>query len=481
MTVLIRSRVVAFVSALLFWGLVGTPAPGQTSRASSASEAVGTMQEVSAGFETLAREVQQAVVQIKVRTYEGLTSSGTTTSRLAEGRATGSGFFVSSDGYIVTNAHIVSGAREVTVQRASPPPAPPGEESVLQPRGDLLEATVVGIDSETDVAVLKVDGSEFPTLPFGNSEALRRGELVFAFGNPMGLENSVSMGVVSARARQLNPGDPMIYIQTDASINPGSSGGPLVNANGEVVGLNTFIVSKSGDSAGLGFAGPSNIVETVVRQLREHGRVRRGVIGVNAQTITDRLAEALSVDPSHRVVLADVYPGSPADRAGLRPGDIVTHLNGKPMQNGRQLEVNLYGEVGSLVQLHLVRDDSTFTTGVRVLERDDRRSKFADLANPEEHLVEGLGILALPLSDDVSALLSGLRLPSGAVVAASNRPPTPWGDRLQTGDVIYTVEGQRVDGPDRLRSLLEAHSGDGRILTHVLRDGTLRYLLLTLR
>jgi serine protease Do len=442
----------------------------------SAGERVLTR--TSAQFQQLAREVRQAVVQVKVRSYDGLQRDAAGQSRLSETQRSGSGFFVDSTGYVVTNAHVVRGASEVRVQLASPPPPPPGEASILRERGTLLDAEVVGLDAETDVAVLKVPGSGYQTLSFGNSDALRSGQIVFAFGSPMGLENSVSMGVVSATARQLRSGDPMIYVQTDASINPGSSGGPLVNTDGEVVGLNTFIVSESGASAGLGFAGPSNIVADVYGQIRRQGRVRRGVIGVHAQTITPELADALSIDPRFRVILGDVYPGSPAARAGLEPGDIVTRLNGEPMNNGRELDVNLYGDLGALARLEIVRDDSTFQTSVRVVQRDDREAQFAEMANPEDHLVDRLGILALPLTDRVSRLMTNLRLPSGAVVAASTRPPSPWGDRLRTGDVIYTVNGQRVDGPDALRSVVAATGKGKRIVAHVLREQTMQYVVL---
>jgi serine protease Do len=432
----------------------------------------------SDGFQELARAVRQAVVQVKVRSYGGLRSSGRGRASLSEKRSSGSGFFVDSTGYIVTNAHVVAGANQVRVQMPAPPPPPPGEASILRRRGKLMDAEIVGIDTETDVAVLQVPGSGYQTLPFGNSDKLRSGQLVFAFGSPMGLENSVSMGVVSATARQLQPSDPMIYVQTDASINPGSSGGPLVNARGEVVGINTFIVSESGESSGLGFAGPSNIVEDVYRQIREHGRVRRGIIGVHAQTLTPELANALNIDGPYRVILGDVYPGSPAERAGLRPGDIITRLNGEPMNNGRELDVNLYGDLGSLARLEVVRGDSTFQTSVRVVQRNDPRAQFAEMAEPSDHLIDPLGILALPLTDRVSKLVSNLRLPSGAVVAASNRPPAPWGDRLKPGDVIYTIGGKRVNGPSGLRSVLESKAPGSRIVAHVLREGTMQYVVL---
>lgn len=464
---------------LLIVGLVGIGRSGLHAQpAPDSSRALRAMQRASAGTEALARQVRSSVVKIQARTYNPSRGSRGEEAQLRARRTTGSGFFIDSTGYIVTNAHVVSGAYRVQVQLPKPPPPAPGKKSILRPHGDLLDAEVVGTDEETDVALLKVPGDGYSPLSFGNSDKLRRGQLVFAFGNPMGLKNSVSMGVVSAMARQLKEGDPMIYVQTDAAINPGSSGGPLVNADGKVVGLNTFIVSESGNSAGLGFAGPSNIVKNVVGQLREHGRVRRGVIGVNAQTLTPELAQAMDVNSSYRVVIADVLPGSPAARAGLQPGDLVTHLNGEPMGNGREFDVNLYGALNTLAELRIVRGDSTFTTNVRVVERNGSASKFADLATPEEHRVESLGILALPITGKAAKLLPDLRIPSGALVAANNQSPTPWGDQLKPGDILYTVDGTRIDGPDQLREVLDDPEDD-RILTHVLRDGRMQYLVLT--
>ncbi len=468
-----------FVLFLLLVLSAALPVHGQTAPAESRS--TESIAGLSAEAQALARQVREAVVQVKVRRVQGVQSTGEGPARVDKVSGSGSGFFVDSEGYIVTNAHVVSDASEVWVQRAAPPSPPPGEESILRPRGSLLEAEVVGVDPETDVAVLAVSGTGYPTLPFGNSDRLRRGEMVFAFGSPMGLENSMTMGIVSATARQMRPDDPMIYVQTDASINPGSSGGPLVNRAGEVVGLNTFNVSASGESAGLGFAGPSNIVEAVYRQIRTHGYVRRGVIGVNAQTITPELAQAFDLSQGYRVLLADVYPGSPAERAGLRPGDIVTHLNGERMHNGRELDVNLYPKVDTVVTLGVVRADSTFEKRVRVVQRQESATRFAEMADPEEHLVGRLGILGLPLTDEVAQHVTNQRLPSGVVVAASNRPPAPWGDGLRPGDVLYTIDGRRVRSPDGLRSLLDAKASGGRVRAHVLRDGTMHYLVLPVR
>ncbi len=238
-------------------------------------------------------------------------------------------------GYIVTNAHVVQGAHRVQVQVQSP--RREGQRSVLRPRPRLLTARIVAVDEETDLAVLKVDEAGLPAVTLADSDTVHPGQIVLAFGSPLGLDSSVTMGVVSAVARQLEADDPMIYIQTDASINPGNSGGPLVDAEGRVIGINTLILSQSGGNEGLGFAAPSNIVRHVFEQVRRFGRVRRGQIGVRAQTITPALAEGLSLTRDWGVVLGDVFPDGPAAKAGLQVGDVVETLDGKPMENGRQL------------------------------------------------------------------------------------------------------------------------------------------------
>ena len=195
-----------------------------------------------------------------------------------------------------------------------------------------------------------------PPLPLGDSDTLRAGQLVFAFGSPLGLDNTVTMGVVSAVGRQLEPDDPMVYVQTDAPINPGSSGGPLVNAAGQVVGINTMILSQGGGNEGLGFAAPSNIVRAVYDQLRANGRVHRGSIGAVVQSITPVMARALDLPQDSGAIVADVDLDGPAGVAGLRVGDIVVALDGKPIENGRQLDVNLYRRAaGDVAQLDVLR------------------------------------------------------------------------------------------------------------------------------
>ncbi len=439
---------------------------------------------VSEAYQALARQVHPAVVQIIASRYSGVNESlrggG---ARLTKRRSSGSGVVLDSVGYVVTNAHVVQGAHEVFVRRPSPLRGAPGSQSILRPERDLISAEVVGTDSETDLAVLKLSGSGYPTLSLGNSDALRPGEIVFAFGNPLGLENSVSMGIVSATARQLRPGAPMIYIQTDAPINPGSSGGPLVNAQGDVVGLNTLNLSQSGGSEGLGFAAPSNIVATVYRQIRKRGYVRRGVIGVNAQTITPALAQGLDIQGNYRVILGDVYPGSPAAQSGLRPGDIIVSLDDKFMENGRQFDVNLYGKpIGSPVTLEILRDGQIQTHRVEVVERPDNQTRLSRMANPEEHLVEALGILGLPLAPDIRALLPHLRRTEGVLVAASSAQSTVWGHELQPGDVIYAMDGRPISSLADLRRAVQMQDRTPSILVaQVQRGRTMQYVTLDRR
>lgn len=390
----------------------------------------------------------------------------------------GSGVVLDADGYIVTNAHVVDGAGRVQIQLAQAPDRGGPGRSILQPRGRIVDARVVGIDRETDIAVLKISETGLPTLPLADSDELRMGQLVFAFGSPLGLESSVTMGVVSAVARQLRPEDPMIYIQTDAPINPGNSGGPLVDPEGRVVGINTFIISQSGGNEGIGFAAPSNIVRNVYEQIKQFGYVRRGEIGVHAQTITPNLAAGLGLDRDWGVILGDVFPGGPADRAGLRIGDIVVELDGKTMENGRQFHVNLYSRApGSIVTLKFLRDGVERTYRVRVIERPgDFDHRLAEGVSPEENLVPGLGVLVIDLDREIAAMLPAVRRASGVVVVALGPGVPPGRDRLRPGDIIYSVDGEPVPNVDSLRAAMARASRDGPTVLQVQRGVQLRFV-----
>jgi len=448
----------------------------QSVAAQPAVRKLDSLHDLSANMEVLARRVSRSVVQIFSTGYalSDANDSGATVALLTRQRATGSGVILSADGYILTNGHVVSNARRVRVRLAADGAT---GQSILQPAGKILDARVVGVDRDTDLAVLKIEKTGLEPLRLGDSDTLRQGQLVMAFGNPLGLENSVSLGIVSSVARQIKPDDFMIYIQTDAPINPGNSGGPLVDADGNVMGLNTFIYSQSGGSEGLGFAIPSNIIKNVFEQLRDNGHVHRGEIGVVAQTITPALADALKLLQDWGVILSDVTPDGPADKAGLKAGDIVLSLNGKAMENVRQLDVNLYRyKLGDKVNVQVLRGEEKVTYPVAVTEREDDPQRFADMVDPVKNIVPQLGILGIALDKSVSQLLPDLRRSIGVVVAARAGESPYSGDSLKLGDVIYEVNGTPVSSVDALRGALDKLKDTDPLALLVERDGQLVYV-----
>ena len=438
-----------------------------------------SLHELSARLEGLSRRVSRSLVQIFSTGYVlgGEGDAGTNTAVVTRQRATGSGVILSADGYIVTNAHVVSNAHRVRVRLAVEMPG----RSAMQPSGKMLDARIVGVDRDSDVAVLKIEQTGLPFLKLGDSDTLRQGELVMAFGNPLGLENSVSMGVVSSAGRQIKPDDTMIYIQTDAPINPGNSGGPLVDADARVMGINTFILSQSGGSEGLGFAIPSNIVKNVYTQIKAEGHVHRSEIGVFAQSITPPLATGMRLAQDLGVVLADVTPDGPGDKAGLQVGDIVVSLNGKVMMNARQLEVNLYRySVGQKVNMEVLRGGSKLTYAVPVTEREDDPQRFADMADPTKNLVVKLGILGISIDRKLAEMLPDLRNSYGVVVAARGGDSPYTGDSLQLGDVIYAVNTEPVSSVEALRSAIDGLMDTDPLVLQVERGGRLLYLTMTI-
>jgi serine protease Do len=445
--------------------VVGPPAP------------FADLSQVSRSFEQLALKVSPAVVQVIVSGYAPV-ALGDAQSVLSKQRSGGSGVILDSDGYIVTNAHVVDGAQRVQVLLASRISAPASQSSILKARPRPLDARIVAIDRETDLAFLKIEEDGLPSLLLSDSDALQQGQLVFAFGSPLGLENSVTMGIVSSVARQFEPDDPMIYIQTDTAINPGNSGGPLVDTDGQIVGINTLILSQSGGNEGLGFAAPSNIVRAVYRQVRDKGVILRGEIGVRAQTITPLLAEALALPQDWGVLAADVEPGGPGDIAGLQVGDVILSLDGKVMENGRQFQVNLYRySIGDVVNLDVLRGQEQKAVQVAVLERTRDPERFLRMVSRERNLIPQLGILAIGVNRDLAKLLPPLRRPAGVIVAALVADGPYWKTEFQPGDVIHAVNRTPVgDLPDLRKALEPIQPGDA-LAIQIERDGELFFAL----
>jgi serine protease Do len=302
-----------------------TVAVAPTAYASDELVRADALHETNVAIKRLVERVSPSVVQIVAIAPRGLEDAVANRTSSAP-HSIGSGVIVDPGGYIVTNEHVVAGADEIDVIIPGATSDGPAGLGAAPPR--MLKARLVGVAVELDLALLSVDATGLPALPWADYDSLRQGELVFAFGSPDGLRDSVTMGIVSAVARQADPDSPLVYIQTDAAINPGNSGGPLVNVDGQIVGLNTFIATASGGSEGLGFALPSAIVSAVYPQLRASGRVRRASIGVAVQTLTPMLAAGLGLSLDSGLLVSDVMPGGPADGAGLRPGDVITAIDG---------------------------------------------------------------------------------------------------------------------------------------------------------
>ena len=442
-----------------------------------ASKSTG-LSDLSRSLQVLAEKVSPSVVQIFVTGHAvpDENDRSVTGDPVIE-RGSGSGVIVSPDGYVVTNAHVVANATRIEVELPFAATGGDPGRSILGRRGRTVGGQIVAVDEETDLAVIKIDARSLPAMPFGDSDALRPGQIVLAFGSPLGLSSSVTMGVVSAVARQLTPEDPMIYIQTDSAINPGNSGGALVDTEGRLVGINTLIFTQSGGNEGIGFAAPSNIVKHVVAQIIKSGRVRRGEIGVHAQTITPLLAEALALPVDNGVILSDVAPGGPAAKAGLRPGDLVQALDGKPMENGRQFRINVYARgVGEQVKVDVRRGDQPVSVTVAVVDRSTDSARLEEMIGPQQ-AITSLGITVLDLTPAIAQILPPVRRDKGAVIArvAPDAPFSQQG-KLVAGDVVYAINGKTIESAADLRAAAAALKPSSPAVLQVERDGTMLYV-----
>ncbi|MGD0776970.1 MAG: trypsin-like peptidase domain-containing protein [Candidatus Solibacter sp.] len=452
------------------------PGPGGAQTGVKTPKLSNLLADYSAAMEDLARSASPAVVQILVQTLAPLGKGDSQRMGfVSEQEATGSGVIVDPGGYIVTNAHVVQNARRIDVNILR------SHENGQEPHGHLVPAKLVGLDRQVDIAVVKIEGQNLPALSFLNSDNLRQGQFVLALGSPLGLQNSLTHGVVSATLRQLDPESPMVYIQTDAPINRGNSGGPLLDVEGRIAGINTMIYSESGGNEGIGFAIPGNLVKDVYQRLRKDGRVRRGSIGVIPETITPRLAAALSLDRDSGVILSDVAPESAAEAAGLESGDVVLSIDGKPMREARDLGLAVFQRApGDQLSMEIERGKERMSKTVAVVERKNEPSQLEDLANYETALVRQLGILAVTVDEKVNAILPDLRRLYGVAVAAVPAEYAGLNPGLVAGDVIYSLNNQRIASLDELRSALKDKKSGDPIALLVERSGQLIYVTATL-
>ncbi|MEI8179948.1 Do family serine endopeptidase, partial [Aestuariivirga sp.] len=391
----------------------------------------------------------------------------------------GSGFVVDSSGIIVTNNHVVEGAESIEVHFHD---------------DTILKGELVGRDPKTDLAVIRVKtDKKLPTVGFGDSDKLRVGEWVMAIGNPFGLGGSVSLGIVSARNRDINAGPYDDFIQTDAAINKGNSGGPLFDLKGEVMGINTAIFSPSGGSVGIGFSVPSNTAKNVVSQLIQYGETRRGWLGVKIQAVTDEIAESLALPNTHGALVADVTPGGPAEKAGLQSGDIIIQFNGRPVVTMRDLpKIVAETPIGEKVPLTVLRKgkDVALTAEVGRLEDSEKTADAsADKAKPEKPapaVVTVLGMTVTSITDELRAKYGIDADLKGAVVTEVAHEGAAADKHLEPGDVITEAGEQEVQGAADISARVEdaTKAGKNSILLLIAKggkSGEMRFIALKLK
>jgi len=433
--------------------------------------------ELSGAIRQLTNGVSAAVVEIVVSGYTATNDgAGQAANRISRQRSSGSGVLVDPDGYIMTNAHVVQGAVRIKVLVPATEPSAVSEIPPLQ-NTRILDARILGIDRESDLALIKVEERGLHVLPFADSDKIHQGDLVFALGSPLGLRNSVSMGVVSAPARAINDENPILYIQTDASINPGNSGGALVDAQGLLIGMNTFIVSQSGGNEGIGFAIPSNVVRNVYQQLRRTGHVSRGFVGIQAQDITPVMARGLHLPVDRGVVVSDVIPESPAERAGLKRGDVILSFNGQTVENALQLQNDVYGrQGGERIDLVLERGDAPVSVRVEVQKQAAPWDPLAALASPQKNLVPRLGILCIEIDEQVAPLIPNLRREYGLIVAAKSPEGQAQFIDLQPGDIIHSINELTIASLKTFQDAVQALKPGDAVVLQIERDQRLQYV-----
>jgi serine protease Do len=384
----------------------------------------------------------------------------------------GSGFIIDAAGYVVTNNHVIEGADEITV---------------ILDGGTSMTATLVGRDDKTDLALLKINPkTPLPVAKMGDSDKSRVGEWVMAIGDPFGLGGTVTTGIVSARNRDINSGAYDDFIQTDAPINRGNSGGPLFNMSGEVIGINSAIYSPTGGSVGIGFAIPVNAAKNVLAQLRQSGNVRRGWLGVRIQEVTDELAETMGLDKGRGALIAGMNDGGPAQKAGLQNGDVVLTFDGKPVKDQRALpRMVAEAPIGKTVSVEVLRKGQHRTLPVTVQRLvEDEKVASADAkagagkAPPKPPVVTNLGMSLAPITAESRRRFRLDDKVSGVLVTDVDADSPAGQKNIRTGDVITEVAQQKVTSPEDVSAKIDAERKAGHkvMLLQVSRGGELTFI-----
>jgi serine protease Do len=463
-------------------------ASGQQERLEATSTASGeratvvahgsqSLRQLNTSLVGLTNRVSPSVVQIVVDGYgpsyeERIRNN---VSGVVHQRTIGSGVIVDAEGYILTNAHVVESAQRIRVAFPQSPGASPLEMPALGKRR-ILDAALIGTHKESDLALLKVEAHDLPALEIAATRAVYPGELVLAIGSPEGLQGSVSMGIVSSVWRQPNPDMPLVFIQTDVAINSGNSGGPLIDVDGHVIGLNTFILSRSGGSEGLGFAIPARVVRFVYDSLRKYGFVQRAEIGAGAQEITPPLAAGLGLSRDWGVLISDVAPAGPAAAAGLKSQDIIDAVDGRQVFGLPGFNAALYlHPADEDLKMDVLRGAGKISVTVPALQHRDKRDDLADLFDPR-NVIDGLGVCVVDLNNRIRPLLSRPRYSSGVVVTARSPGPNIYSSELIPGDIIYGMNQRPIESVQQLRSTLQALKPGEAVVLQIERATQIQYI-----
>ena len=470
-----------FLALLLLPGVSASAqeAPQPPAPPPNGLHAADVLMNLSSDMETLAHAVEPAVVKIYSSGLAPVESSNTSrTAFLAQQRSVGSGVIMDPQGYILTNAHVVQRARTLNVLVPDVSGATEtGGSDRAEPPATAMPARVVGIDTVTDLAVIKVDKSGLRALKFGDSDRVHPGELVLAFGSPLGLQDSVSLGVISAVNQQLDTDSPMVYLQTDAAINPGNSGGPLIDMRGDVVGINSMIESQSGGNEGVGFSIPSDTARIVYEQLVKYGHPRRGTIGVYPTNLTPVLAEGLGLSRNSGVLIEDVVPSSAAEKAGIKIDDIVLSADGRPMRDTKQFALIMFRKrPGETVHLAILSGTATREVDVAVAQSPKDATALLNPAETDQDLIPRLGALVLPMTPELSGQLGSQREPGGLLVVARTFSAATEEVNLKTGDILYYANKTRLDSVTTLRSFMAGLKSGDPVVLQIERDGLLTFL-----
>ena len=439
-----------------------------------ASRAPDTLRQFNASLVKLTNRVSRAVVQIMVTGYGPAIEEGDRYN-VSHQRKIGSGVIVDPDGYILTNVHVIEGAQRIRVSLPEPSGTSPLDMPAIGKRR-VLEAALVGVHKESDIALLKVEAHGLSALDLAATRPVSPGELVLAIGSPDGLQGSVTMGIVSSVWRQPDPEVPMVYIQTDAPINPGNSGGPLIDLEGSVIGLNTFILSKGGGSEGLGFAVPARIVRFVYDNLRKYGFVQRAEIGVGAQEITPTLAAGLGLARDWGVLVSDLARGGPAAAAGLKLQDIIDTVDGRQVTGIPGFAAALYlHPPDEDLKLEMLRGQQRISVVLPAMQHRDEGYDLADFIDPR-NVMEGLGVFMVDLDDRLRRHLSGARESSGAIVIARSPGLNVYTSELRPGDILCQINRQSVASVQQVRSVLQPMRPGQAVVLQIERAGQLQYI-----